>query len=239
MGKGGYGKGGGWGGGKDQGWGSPLIKPQFTKEPERPWRQSSAAPWDQSGSLNTGFGKSGGYGKSGGWDGGKSKGYGKNSGFDSGKGYGKSDGYGKGKSFDDYGKGKGKDKGKGKFKCAALNSDFWEKKLENENRTSVGEGDFTGTIQTYNTKFGWGLILPDDPDSLPEIIKAKLAEEHQAKIDAGKQVTADQLVYFRKPDVNHSDGFRLTDKGTPCTFKLYVDDKGAGAYDISPPKHDA
>lgn len=40
------------------------------------------------------------------------------------------------------------------------------------------------------------------------------------------------LLYFRKPDVNHTDGFKLS-ADTSVTFRVYVDDKGAGAFDVS------
>lgn len=36
----------------------------------------------------------------------------------------------------------------------------------------------------------------------------------------------------RKPDVNHTDGFKLTGE-TSVTFRVYLDDKGAGAMDVS------
>merc|ERR1712039_1097524 len=61
-------------------------------------------------------------------------------------------------------KGSGKGKGKGKFKSAApKKSQFWVRKMEEENR-SVIEGELlTGVVDMYNWKFGWGFIMPDDP----------------------------------------------------------------------------
>lgn len=148
-------------------------------------------------------------------------------------------GFGKGK---DKGKDKGKGKGKGKkgkkgkkgFKCASLNSHFWEKKVDSENRETVGDEIYSGVIVKYITKQGWGFISPDDPDSLPEVVKSALADAHEKAKESGKELEegTENHLYFRKPDVNHEEGFKLA-TDTPCTFQLYVDDKGAGACDVS------
>jgi hypothetical protein len=132
-------------------------------------------------------------------------------------------------------KGKGGGKGKGRRFAASLTSKFWEKKEEEENRQSVGDDIFTGIITRYSSKFGWGFILPDDPDSLPQKVKNKLKNATAAAKKDGKEVKEPNALYFRKPDVNHSEDFKLggKDEDTPCTFKVYVDSKGAGAFDVS------
>jgi cold shock CspA family protein len=135
---------------------------------------------------------------------------------------------GKGKS-----KGKSKGKGKGKKFAASVGSAFWEKKEDSENRQILGEKAYNGTIQRYQKKFGYGFILPDNPAALPGKVKSKLAAAVKAAEAAGKDVSDKNALYFRKPDVNHDEGFRLSEEGTPCTFKVYVDDKGAGACDVS------
>eukprot|EP00928_Gymnodinium_smaydae_P044213 TRINITY_DN2950_c0_g1_i1.p1 TRINITY_DN2950_c0_g1~~TRINITY_DN2950_c0_g1_i1.p1 ORF type:complete len:195 (-),score=44.03 TRINITY_DN2950_c0_g1_i1:168-752(-) len=132
--------------------------------------------------------------------------------------------------------GKAGGKGKGKKRAAPLSSKFWEKKLEEEDRHELGEKTYTGTIQKYSFKFGWGFIVPDNAASLPKKVKTKLAESFaaaQAKAEeSGKEAGDPNSLYFRKPDVNHEEGFKLA-PDVKVTFKLYVDDKGAGAKDVS------
>eukprot|EP00930_Biecheleria_cincta_P053207 TRINITY_DN385_c0_g2_i1.p1 TRINITY_DN385_c0_g2~~TRINITY_DN385_c0_g2_i1.p1 ORF type:complete len:211 (-),score=72.47 TRINITY_DN385_c0_g2_i1:49-681(-) len=136
---------------------------------------------------------------------------------------------GKGKSS----KGKGKGKGKGKFRAAPLNSSFWSDKLEEEGRQEQGDTDYPGVISMYRMQNGWGFILPDNPESLPKQVKKKIKESEDAAKADGKEVKEKGMLYFRKPDVNHAEGFKLAAE-TAVTFKVYVDEKGAGAYDVSP-----
>merc|ERR1712150_405877 len=127
------------------------------------------------------------------------------------------------------GKGKGKKKG-----AAAFNSKFWERKLENENRSDM-QGTYTGTIAKYIFKQGWGFILPDDPDSLPPEAKKALANsnaEAKAKADEkGKELQTENCIYFRKPDVDPE--LYPLHEGTPVSFEVYMDDKGLGACNIA------
>merc|ERR1712070_549926 len=134
---------------------------------------------------------------------------------------------GKGKS-----KGKGKGKGKGK-RSAPLKSNFWEKKLESENREVVNTKTYNGTISRYNMKGGYGFISPDNYNGLPKKVKESLAAAAATAAEAGKEQEDTTLLYFRKPDVNHQEGFKLA-ADTPVTFTVYVDEKGAGACDVSP-----
>jgi len=90
-----------------------------------------------------------------------------------------------------------------------------------------------GTILMYSVRQGWGFIVPDEPEKLPKKVKAALDEALVAAEDAGKEVKDPNALYFRKPDVNHEDGFRVADN-VPVTFQVYLDDKGAGACDVSP-----
>eukprot|EP00929_Paragymnodinium_shiwhaense_P033205 TRINITY_DN18278_c0_g2_i1.p2 TRINITY_DN18278_c0_g2~~TRINITY_DN18278_c0_g2_i1.p2 ORF type:complete len:187 (+),score=60.11 TRINITY_DN18278_c0_g2_i1:80-640(+) len=130
------------------------------------------------------------------------------------------------------GGGSGKSWGKGKGKRAApLKSDFWEKKLEGEGRQVLGNKAYSGTIFRYNLRDGWGLIAPDNVNSLPKKAKALIMEAAEKQGAAGKDDTP--VIYFRKPDVNHQEGFKL-DKEVAVTFSVYVDEKGAGACEVSP-----
>jgi len=64
---------------------------------------------------------------------------------------------------------------------------------------------------------------------LPEEVKAKLAEAVATAQAAGKAVTDETALYFRKPDL--TEGF-TPQKEAPVTFDVYIDDKGAGAMNI-------
>ena len=50
---------------------------------------------------------------------------------------------------------------------------------------------------------------------------------------SGQDYGDPNLLYFGKPDVNHQEGFKLA-VGVAVTFQVYVDNKGAGAYEVSP-----
>eukprot|EP00439_Symbiodinium_sp_Y106_P036570 s1909_g4.t1 len=89
-------------------------------------------------------------------------------------------------------------------------------------------GTFSGTITAYNKKFGWGFILPDNVEELPEEAQIKIAEASEQAVSNGK--SAQSLLYFRKPDI--TEGCEA-DREKACTFSLYVDDKGAGALELS------
>ena len=41
------------------------------------------------------------------------------------------------------------------------------------------------------------------------------------------------LLYFSKSDVNYLEGFQLAE-GVAVTFQVYVDNKGVGAFEVSP-----
>jgi len=176
------------------------------REVQKPWIKQNKGNW--------------GYGK-GSW------GYGKDS-----WGYGKGSwGYKGGHGFKGYG---GKGKGRKGTRAPPLDSEFWTVKLDGENREELGSETYTGVIHSYNWKFGWGFIMPDNPEDLPQQVKEKLQESMEAAAADGKEWTDENLLYFRKPDVNHTEGFKLG-KEVPVTFCAYVDDKGAGAYNVSMP----
>merc|ERR1712188_333318 len=96
------------------------------------------------------------------------------------------------------------------------------KKVEEENRKAAGSDTFSGEILMYKNNQGWGLIVPDDVDALPKNVKAKLQKAAKELKAAGKEITEKNknAIYFRKPDVNHEEGFKLME-GTNCTFECY------------------
>eukprot|EP00929_Paragymnodinium_shiwhaense_P078368 TRINITY_DN4060_c0_g1_i5.p1 TRINITY_DN4060_c0_g1~~TRINITY_DN4060_c0_g1_i5.p1 ORF type:complete len:206 (-),score=82.33 TRINITY_DN4060_c0_g1_i5:109-726(-) len=130
--------------------------------------------------------------------------------------------------------GKGKGKGKGKRKGpAGLQSKFWEKKIEEENREELGAKTYSGTVSKYFFRQGWGLIAADNFNGLPKKVKEACEEAAQKAEEAGKENVDKTLIYFRKPDINHQEGFKVAPE-VAVTFSLYVDEKGAGARDVSP-----
>merc|ERR1712070_1172953 len=123
----------------------------------------------------------------------------------------------KGMSKGRQGKGKGK-----RFSAPKLDSEFWTNKVEDENREAVGSDTFSGEILMYNRRQGWGLVVPDDVNALPKKVKAKLQKAAKELKEAGKDINDKNknAIYFRKPDVNHEEGFKLME-GTNCTFECY------------------
>eukprot|EP00929_Paragymnodinium_shiwhaense_P096854 TRINITY_DN5858_c0_g1_i1.p1 TRINITY_DN5858_c0_g1~~TRINITY_DN5858_c0_g1_i1.p1 ORF type:complete len:199 (+),score=69.77 TRINITY_DN5858_c0_g1_i1:104-700(+) len=132
---------------------------------------------------------------------------------------------------------KGKGNGKGKLRPAGLKSSFWENKLAEENRAELGNKTYSGTIVKYFWRQGWGFIAPDNFNGLPKKVKDAINAATEESIEkaaaAGKEADDSKLIYFRKPDVNHQEGFKLG-PDTAVTFSLYMDEKGAGAKDVSP-----
>jgi len=126
--------------------------------------------------------------------------------------------------------GKGSAKVKGKTKSSPpKDSEFWTTKMESENR-QVLEGSFEGIVSSYNIKHGWGFIKPDNPELLPLEVQSKLAEMAVAELEKGKTVSDEQLLYFRKPDILAD--FKAS-KDAAVAFSVYIDDKGAGACEVT------
>lgn len=209
--KGAYGKGSATTYGAAGAWGKGKVQPTITKTPVmstkgKGYSTTTYAPGFAPASWNSGAKDGSGWGKdASGW----------------GKG-----GYGKG-----YGK-DGKGKGKSSQKVAPPAGDpYWAQKVSAENRQEGDGSVYSGSIQNYNIRGGWGFVMPDDAASLPEDIQSTLlihAAEAQAR---GKTVDDANLLYFRKPDL--VEGFKA-EKGVAVTFQVYTDDKGAGACAISP-----
>eukprot|EP00413_Alexandrium_margalefii_P016176 CAMPEP_0204531002 /NCGR_PEP_ID=MMETSP0661-20131031/10932_1 /ASSEMBLY_ACC=CAM_ASM_000606 /TAXON_ID=109239 /ORGANISM="Alexandrium margalefi, Strain AMGDE01CS-322" /LENGTH=70 /DNA_ID=CAMNT_0051537127 /DNA_START=11 /DNA_END=223 /DNA_ORIENTATION=- len=68
---------------------------------------------------------------------------------------------------------------------------------------------------------------------MPPAVVAKVKQMQQDAKQRGKDSITGQgsgtSLYFRRTDIN--EGVQL-DKGMPVTFKVYTDDKGAGACEI-------
>eukprot|EP00408_Alexandrium_pacificum_P020040 CAMPEP_0171209048 /NCGR_PEP_ID=MMETSP0790-20130122/28397_1 /TAXON_ID=2925 /ORGANISM="Alexandrium catenella, Strain OF101" /LENGTH=163 /DNA_ID=CAMNT_0011674651 /DNA_START=6 /DNA_END=497 /DNA_ORIENTATION=+ len=95
-----------------------------------------------------------------------------------------------------------------------------------EHRTVLGSKSFQGTTKFYNWRKGWGFIKPADLNALPPNVVAKVKEmQSRAKKDA------EPMLYFRRVDVNQ--GVEKLGDGVEVTFKVYTDDKGAGACEVN------
>lgn len=102
-----------------------------------------------------------------------------------------------------------------------------------ENRQAVGAQTFRGEVTVWNWRQGWGFIKPDSAVPLPPNVQAKLTQQTQAAAEKatarGKTASNEELLYFRRQDVKM--GTQLQ-RNTQVMFSLYVDDKGAGAYEV-------
>jgi len=102
-----------------------------------------------------------------------------------------------------------------------------------ENREVVGGQKYSGEVQVWNFRSGWGFIKADESTPLPPHVQAKLKEQTEAAsaraTARGKTGSNEELVYVRRSDL--APGVRL-DKGNRVTFEVYLDDKGVGAFGV-------
>lgn len=127
------------------------------------------------------------------------------------------------------GKGKGKD-GKGKQQGPApKGAEFWEEKMQNENRIVLEAMPLLGTVVFYKFKQGWGFIQPDNPEELPAEVQEKIEEAKAAAAAAGKEQRDECRVYFRISDIE--EGVTVN-RESRVLFSCYVDDLGCGACNI-------
>jgi len=99
-----------------------------------------------------------------------------------------------------------------------------------ENRISMGGNAYRGQVAMWNWRIGFGFIRPDPSVVLPPKVTAKLAEQAQAARQRGKNISEDRMLYFRTADI--TPGISIV-QHMQVTFQVYVDDKGAGASEIS------
>lgn len=127
------------------------------------------------------------------------------------------------------GKEKGNVKGKGKGKGPApIDSPFWERKKASERRMELGNEEYAGRVVKYAHHQSYGYIEPDDKSALPTDVQTNLAQRHNKERDTPNGI------YFRAPDVLHEQGVTRRDlgRGDFVTFKLYLDARGVGAFDV-------
>ena len=93
---------------------------------------------------------------------------------------------------------------------------------------------FHGTLAKRYKLAGW--ILPANPAKLPLQVRAKMADMTAAKKTKAEENgnddgTFDQdVLYVRMSDV--AEGV-VVEKGMELKFKVYIDEEGAGAYDVN------
>jgi cold shock CspA family protein len=102
-----------------------------------------------------------------------------------------------------------------------------------ENRQTVASDRYFGTVTVWNWQALWGFIKNDDSPPLPPHVQAKLAQQkdeaQQRAAAKGRSCSDEEVLYFRKRDMRPGTYLR---KGMRVSYMLYVDDQGAGAYDI-------
>lgn len=98
-----------------------------------------------------------------------------------------------------------------------------------EHRVVLGTRTFTGIVEMYQWTRGWGFIKGTPGQAFPPNVVTKIKQMQEDAARRGKQTSVDMALYFRKDDLNQ--GVEV-DKGQQVTFKVYTDDKGAGACEI-------
>jgi len=99
-----------------------------------------------------------------------------------------------------------------------------------EHRVVLGTRTFQGIVEMYNWRRGWGFIKGAPGVAFPPNVVAKIKQMQEESAKRGKAtVGQDLMLYFRKEDLNFG---AQVDKGQQVTFKVYTDDKGAGACEV-------
>lgn len=99
-----------------------------------------------------------------------------------------------------------------------------------EHRVVLGARTFLGTVEIYNWTRGWGFIKGAPGQVFPPNVVSKIKQQQEESTKRGKTITGgDLMLYFRKDDINF--GVEI-DQGKQVSFKVYTDDRGAGACEI-------
>mmetsp|Transcript_22672 Transcript_22672/g.52930 ORF Transcript_22672/g.52930 Transcript_22672/m.52930 type:complete len:320 (+) Transcript_22672:89-1048(+) len=97
-----------------------------------------------------------------------------------------------------------------------------------ENRKVFEEQTFTGVLNFFSWRSGWGFIMPEAEGMLPPDVRQKLAEMTAAAKEKGKE-PKDNMIYVAKSDFAQGTAIKPEMR---VVFKVYTDDKGAGACDV-------
>lgn len=98
-----------------------------------------------------------------------------------------------------------------------------------ENRKITSPTLFKGTIVKNMWKQGYGYVSPTAGQKIPKNVTDKMAAMKKETEEKGKKVTDDSVLYFRTGDIEEGKWLK---KGQEVQFKIYLDDKGAGACEI-------
>mmetsp|Transcript_115629 Transcript_115629/g.210307 ORF Transcript_115629/g.210307 Transcript_115629/m.210307 type:complete len:196 (-) Transcript_115629:59-646(-) len=110
-------------------------------------------------------------------------------------------------------------------------------KATEEGRKPIGNILHEGTIVKAMRGYGW--IKPSNPFKLPKLVKDKMKEmtaEKKSKAVENKHEDSfdEDILYFRKVDVEGYPQVKLS-SDMSVKFKVYIDEKGAGAFAVVPP----
>merc|ERR1712226_862576 len=112
-----------------------------------------------------------------------------------------------------------------------------EEKASGEGRKPMGNALHEGTIVKGMKAYGW--IKPTNMMKLPKPVRDKMKEMTQEKKAAAAEHDHEgfdeDILYFRKSDVEGYPAIRLK-SDMLVKFKVYVDEKGAGAFAVVPPE---
>merc|ERR1719313_2911501 len=98
-----------------------------------------------------------------------------------------------------------------------------------ENRKITSPTLYKGTIVRNLWKQGYGYVSPTAGQKIPKNVTDKMAAMKKETEEKGKKVTDDSVLYFRTGDIEEGKWLK---KGQEVQFKIYLDDKGAGACEI-------
>lgn len=101
-----------------------------------------------------------------------------------------------------------------------------------ENRVLIPGAIYTGTIVTWAWKGEYGWVQAEASAIFPDEVQTKLVAMANATQEKGKTCEGgDKAFYFRRSDC--AEGFK-PEKGASVSFRIYTDEKGAGACEITP-----
>eukprot|EP00427_Karlodinium_veneficum_P034568 CAMPEP_0169276490 /NCGR_PEP_ID=MMETSP1016-20121227/53048_1 /TAXON_ID=342587 /ORGANISM="Karlodinium micrum, Strain CCMP2283" /LENGTH=182 /DNA_ID=CAMNT_0009363645 /DNA_START=44 /DNA_END=592 /DNA_ORIENTATION=- len=143
---------------------------------------------------------------------------------------------------------KGKGKGKGKKKGGSSKKPFselsdekkeeirarHEEKQQEQGRETIGDEYYFGELVQRGKSYGW--VKPASFGKLPSEVQSKVKEmlkEKKKRVkenDSTNEVFKQNVLFLHMSDVKESVKVQPGDR---VKFKVYVDNEGAGVYDVS------
>merc|ERR1711862_945789 len=109
-----------------------------------------------------------------------------------------------------------------------------EEKQQEQGRETVGTSFFFGEVAQRGKRYGW--IKPSAFGKLPSEVQDKVKEMVKEKRNTAKdkgsqnEVFRHNVLFLHMSDVE--EGVKV-DTGSRVKFKVYIDNEGAGAYEVS------